>query len=271
MKCSHSALLHFDQPKRVVLTQMSKSPIVDCIPMKKLTILEIFACIAIFACVINAQQAAATTDSYVLGSRTIRIPAPHGFVDVVPRFDQITARFIATESPNNDMLAVHVENSMAPTLQKGESPALDFYTKVSVSKRFKTVDISVADFKAMVVSFEKESPSLLDSNGPVMKAIVQHSNKGLSELSGTKVEIEMDQPTNLGYFDKRSDIYSAMILFKLKDPQMPLPMLCGISYVRVNSRLLFVYTYRKFTSERDVDALRDFTKKWTAAIIAANK
>lgn len=239
--------------------------------MKRLTVILILVCIAVFASAINAQQNAITTDSYRLGSRTVRIPAPNGFFDVVPRFDQITARFIATESPNNDMLAVHVEDSMAPIFQKGDNPALDFYTKVSVSKRFRTVETSEADFKAMVVSFEKESPSLLDSNGPVMKSIVQHSNKGLSELSGTKVEMELDQPTILGYFDKRSDIYSTMILFKIKDPQMPLPMLCGISYVRVNSRLLFVYTYRKFTSERDVDILRDFTKKWTASIIAANK
>jgi hypothetical protein len=41
--------------------------------------------------------------------------------------------------------------------------------------------------------------------------------------------------------------------------------------MNVNRRLLFVYTYRKFNSEKDVEVLRDFTREWTRKITAANQ
>jgi hypothetical protein len=48
-------------------------------------------------------------------------------------------------------------------------------------------------------------------------------------------------------------------------------MLTSLSLVNVNRRLLYVYGYKVFSSESDIRALTDFTKKWTAAILAANK
>ena len=77
-----------------------------------------------------------------------------------------------------------------------------------------------------------------------------------------------------GEFDTRPNVYSVMLLLNFKtksgDNEVSVPIAGGLSYVRVGQRLIYVYTYRKFTSAADVEVLRDFTKKWIGQILAAN-
>ena len=48
-------------------------------------------------------------------------------------------------------------------------------------------------------------------------------------------------------------------------------MLSSLSYLLINKRLVYAYCFKELTSEEDVKTLQDFTKKWTSAIVAANK
>jgi hypothetical protein len=79
---------------------------------------------------------------------------------------------------------------------------------------------------------------------------------------------------NLGEFDTRPNVYSVMLLMNFKtkigDKEASLPILGGLSYVRINQRLVYVYTYRKYKAGADVQILQDFTKEWIGQILAAN-
>lgn len=164
-------------------------------PIRQLVVL---VCFAIVAQAAYAQQKEAAADKYVLGSRTVRIPAPEGFIDVVPRFDRITSRFVATESPDNEVLAVHVPRTLVPRLEKGEEPALDFYTKVSVSRRLKTVEATPEMFAEVVKVFQESSDTLLDPKGPVLTSVMKNAEKGLNEHWGEDTGLKISEPKNLG-------------------------------------------------------------------------
>jgi hypothetical protein len=95
--------------------------------------------------------------------------------------------------------------------------------------------------------------------------------KGLSSVSGVDVPLELAQPRNLGTFEKTKNVYSTMLAMTVKTPTGETPVLCGASFVNVKGRTLFVYVYRRFTSEKDAELVRDFTRTWIRQILAANR
>ena len=206
---------------------------------------------------------------YQLGTRSIAIPPPSGFVEALSQSDLVANILIATEDPSNEVLTAHLPEEVLHQLKKGARPEFSFYTKVSVLKLGKAREMTDAEFAGIVSYFESRSTQLLDINGPLMKTAVQNLTGGLSSSAGKEVPLELEQPQNLGSFQKTNDVYSIMLVLTLKGGQYPL--LGTMSFVKVNHRLLYVYTYRKFTSEKDAEILRDFTREWTEQIVAANR
>jgi hypothetical protein len=150
----------------------------------------------------------------------------------------------------------------------------NFYTKVSVRKGVREEDYSAERFATLVSTFRKSGSQILDINSPRMRGIVERQEKSLSELSKQETKIDLSQPVNLGEFDTRPNVYSVMLRLnfttKNVDGEVTVPILGGLSYVRVKQLLIYVYTYRRYKSATDVEVLRDFTKKWVGQILAAN-
>jgi len=219
----------------------------------------------------TGRAAAVQGNSYRLGARTVVIPPPAGFAEAFTQSEYISQVLTATESPANEVLTAHVPVEDLNRLKRGEQVGFDFYTKVSVLKAVKTEEMSEAEFSRLVARIEPAFSQMLDINSPNMKSAVRNLRDGLSSVAGQDVQVDLEQPQNLGFFEKTKDVYSAMLLMVLKGPGGKLPLLAGLSFLRVNNRLLFVYTYRKFTSEKDAEVLRDFTREWVRRIIAANR
>src|SRR4030095_6263184 len=99
----------------------------------------------LFACTVS-ESAQNRSDKFQLGSRTVRIPAPEGFTDVLLRFERVAGRLMATEDPGNEPLATHLPSSVIPQFEANQDHALEFYTKVSISKRARTVDLTQEAF-----------------------------------------------------------------------------------------------------------------------------
>lgn len=214
-----------------------------------------------------------TTQGFVyrLGTRRVTIPPPGGFAEALSQSELLSNLLQATEDPKNELLAAHLPVEVLSRLKNKEPTEFNFYTKVSVSKLAKTHDVTEKEFADLILYFESTSPPVLDINGPVMKSAVQRLRRGLSSVSGTEVPMELGQPQTLGSFEKTGDVYSFMLLMPLKIAAGETPLLCGVSIVKVKRRMLFVYTYRKFTSEKDAEVLRIFTREWVRQILAANR
>jgi hypothetical protein len=211
---------------------------------------------------------------FQLGNQATRIPAPTGFEEAASQFEKIKHHFTLTEAPDNDMLAVHLPRADCEKLRAGEFGPFDFYTKVSIRRAIRDEAYSAEHFANLIATFRQSGGQILDINGPTMKGVVERLDKSLTELSQQSTEIDLSQPVNLGEFDTRPNVYSVMLLMNFKtkigDETANVPVLGGLSYVRIKQRLVYVYTYRKYKAGADVQILRDFTKTWIGQILAAN-
>lgn len=218
-----------------------------------------------------AQVKAKETTVLKLGKRTVRVPAPSGFVEGAERFADLKSRFSVTESPGNEMLAVLLPESIVPLLEKGEIPRFDEWAKISILKTIKEIDVDAASFKDFAEKFEKMTPQLIDEKNPTFKNAVSNARKGLNDLLGNDTVMDISQPKSLGTFDRKADTHSTLIVVTLKDALGSRLLLGTLTLLRVNQRLLFVYTYHEYTKDDDPERVRNFSKKWTTDILAANK
>lgn len=211
---------------------------------------------------------------FQLGAQATRIPAPEGFEEAVSQFEAIKKHFTATEAPDNDMLAVYLQRADCQKIRDGEFGPFNFYTKVSVRRAIREEDYPATRFVNLVSTFRKSGSEILDINGPTLKGVIERLDKSLSELNKQETQVDLSQPVNLGEFDTRPNVYSVMLLMEFKarsgDSEVSVPILGGLSYVRVKQRMIYVYTYRKYVTSDDVQTLRDFTKTWIGQILAAN-
>jgi hypothetical protein len=213
--------------------------------------------------------------TFQLGTQVLTIPAPAGFEEAASQFEQVKTHFTLTEAPDNDMLAVYLPSADCEKLRAGELGPFTFYTKVSIRKGVRAEDYPVDRFAKLVAAFRQNGSQILDVNGPVMKAATERLDKSLTELNKQETQVDLGQPVNLGEFDTRPNVYSVMLLLKITtttaDGEASVPILGGLSYVRVKQRLVYVYTYRRYKSKADAAILRAFTTEWINQILAANK
>jgi len=209
-------------------------------------------------------------DSFDLGGRAIVVPAPQGFANGLGRFEKFSMVMNATEGPNLDILAAHAPVSKTEELMRG-SVSLDLYTKVSVLKSLRTMDVTPENFATVVAEVEKNFTSFIDPNGPTIKGAVASANAKLKEQTGEEAGLDLSQPKSLGFFDKQPQIFSAMVMMNVAVNGGHKTMLSSLSYLLINKRLVYAYVFKELTSEEDVKTLQVFTRKWTSAIVAANK
>lgn len=219
-------------------------------------------------------QTRKAVDTFPLGDQVIAIPAPPGFEESTSQFENIKKHFTETEAPDNDLLVVHLPHADCEKLRAGEFGPFNFNTKVSIRRAIRDQNYSAERFASLVSTFRKSGSQIMNINGPTMKGVLERLDKTLSALREEETQVDLSQPVNLGEFDTRPNVYGVMLLLNLTtrtgDREVTVPILGGLSYLRVKQRLIYVYTYRKYTSKTDVGILRDFTKQWIGQILTAN-
>ncbi len=235
--------------------------------MKNLLLL--LACAFISALVVSAQQNRPGSDTFRVGVQTIHIPSPDGFVNGYPRIPELAGHTKALADPQTRTLTVYLTPAIAAKIEEGEPvERLGFHATIYVHKAINDTDVTPEMFKEFVLGLEKDFETAVDAN---LTKSVEAARKALSERWGRPADIGLARPVNLGFFDKQPNVSSVMMMSILSKDGVPIPMLAVMSHVVVNKRLLYINIYKELNADEDAVALRDFTKKWTAAIIAANK
>ena len=217
---------------------------------------------------------ASSNQLYTLGNRDVSIPPPKGFVEATSRSEDVKRVFEATEAAGLDTLAVHVPADVMEKIIWGERPELEFYTKVSVAKILRNVDSSQADFAKGVSYLRANNARMFDFTRPEFQSQFKKQNEGLSELLKRDTKIDLAQPASLGEIENTRNSYGTLLLTKVRIQSGSIDkeriLLMGASVVRIRERMVWIYTYRVFNSDKDTDILKAFTKRWLADILRAN-
>ena len=220
-------------------------------------------------------EAQTSSNTFQLGNKQIVIPAPVGFIEAASQIQEIKNRFVATEAAGNDFLAVHILKDNYQLLNTGKSTNLSFYTKVSVSKNLRNKTVNETDFASFVKTFKSYFPSYSDPKGDFMKSTLSRISGNLSSLNQEKTTVTIDKPYNLGEIVNDRNSYGVVTLsqitMKVGNTEGAKAILAGISAIRVQEKIIFVYTYKDYKNEQDITDLKVFSSNWLKQIAEANK
>jgi hypothetical protein len=218
-----------------------------------------------------------------LGDTVVLVPSPGGFEEASSQFKQVQDRFVSTEAPGADFLLAHLPTALCQSLREGGPLALERYTKISVMKAIRERPMSDADMAATVAALRKNGSVLFDPDGPIMKAVTENAERGLTNIESKQIGLNLNSTQNLGEFDVRPDVYSSMLLISFtvdsEGVKQEAIMLASMTILKVRQRILYVMVYRKISSAAAVKTelkpgvleLKQFTTKWINDILAANK
>lgn len=212
-----------------------------------------------------------------LGNRSVTIPAPTGHEEGAAQFPLLKELFARAEPQGNNLLAVFLPADVAATMRAngGKFEGLRvFHAKVAVDKQFREADCSPADFAQFVAAVRAQVPQMVRANSPLMRRRLKELEKMHGELGTGVTKYGISETEQLGELELGPNVYSTMFFMRLQvevnGEKSSQPRLVTGSVVRVNRRLLYVYTYRIFKSDADADALEQFTRDWVRQIVAAN-
>ena len=231
------------------------------------TLLKVLACVLLFISPAFSQKPIREQpDVYEVGSRYIRLPPPAGFTEAFRNADEkIVAQFKRGEDPGNEIIAAYLPNAAIRELMASGMVNKTFLARISILSKFKTADVTPEEFADSVAYLEKHTPEFLDPNGPLVKSVLN-----LKKFEKLK-NISIDQPRSLGVFERNDRVFSTLILFSVGIQDQKIVLLGAISYVHVRDRLLYGSIFKVLSENEDIETVRGLSKKWTAAIVSANK
>ena len=209
-----------------------------------------------------------------LGDRVIAIPPPTGFEEASSQFPNIKTRFQASEPPENDLIGAYLPKAECEALRRGEAVVLTYYAKASVLRMARDSAFNDSQFAEMVSYLRANSETLMDPQGAKIKQVLQQLDKVYTKEKAQETKVALAEPKNLGVIDNRANVFTIMIAMTVNidsgGTQSTIPMLAGITYLKIKEKVIFVFTYRKYNSQADLETLKNFTINWNNGILAAN-
>jgi hypothetical protein len=210
-----------------------------------------------------------------IAGETIRIPSPDGFTEV-QSVSQDTFSFFEDMCPaQNRLLAVFVTRSDAGKLISGSDADLREYMTVQSVKSLEDLTLTKYQFSELREMLRKEYDSLFqDQEGSIDEAIAQ-AGTAVSKHLDTEVEFNINGIAPLGVDAETASSISMSQLAKynlsVSGENIEHTVAGSMTAVLVKGKILYLYVFRTYQGQEDVDWTRSESAQWLPAVVSANE
>lgn len=226
----------------------------------------IAACLITLLLQHGAQLSAQDAATYRAGLKTFTIPPPASdLVEPGPDYRVILEPLAPTA---NRLVAAFVPRADLEALRSMHGAALTTYALVEVPRRAEFAEVGPEQFKEVADAVGNQFGA---SFSATMKDQQEEINRKLKVLNSSSAELSLDKPVQLGTLFSKQDArgYGMLMSVSMKGQTKKVAM--GMTVVRVQSRMLFLYTYTEFKDESSVQWIRTTDENWADSILQANK
>jgi len=248
--------------------------------MKNLILLLVFTAICSVICAraqndtsLNQPDKSPDTFEWIRigNSKTIKVPAADGFVHLIQNGGPALRRFRLGVTRDVDILSVYLSSDDWKRANSLPEADLMFYAQFSTQASSENVDVSAWEFYSFSSGIIKNLEQIFDPKGKVMANAQQDLHARVTQNTSTEISTELSPPKRLGLVIRNTDMFSILMSQRLRVNDKTATYLITGSSVYVKDRILNLNVYRRYNSDADIPAIGEFTKKWLAAIVAANK
>ena len=208
------------------------------------------------------------SDVFQLGAKSVRIPVPIGFTDVTGRIENDRNVFQRFDADGENM--TYVRDELVSRLQANPRAQLGLHAKGWIPGNRCNTDITAAYFADMVSGMKRNFATIADPKSEIMIKAKDQAMAFATKNLDPNASIDFNNTTNLGFIQKSDRVFSAMAVVSAQINGQRATTLMTLSFLRLNDRLVWVYCYAPSPTEKDFETLPEFTKTWTASVVAAN-
>jgi hypothetical protein len=232
------------------------------------SIVSLLGAFLLFGSIHTHAQATKSTDvaTFRVGLKSIAITAPS--TELVETGSDYRVLLDTLTPVNNRLIAAFLLPADLKAIQTGTTSALSRYALVEVPRRAEFASITPEFFKQLAGSLGKEFDASLDAK---LKDQQDEINRRMKALSASPTTVTLDKPVMLGSFFSKRDAEGFGGVMPIDVNGKKSKMAMGLTVVRIQERVLFLYLYTSYTDEESVNWVRTSGDKWADAILAANK
>jgi len=204
--------------------------------------------------------------TYRAGLKSFTLPPPtSGLVEAGPDYRVMFEQLAPTA---NRLIAAFSQPADLEILRAEGGAALGTYALVEVPRRAEFNDISPEQFKQIAESMGTQFGASVVAT---LKDQQDEINRRLKALNSAPGDVTLDKPVQLGTLFSKPDACAYGMLMSVSTGNKSKKMAMGLTLLRVQSRILFVYTYTEYKDESTVQWIRTTDEHWADIILQSNK
>jgi hypothetical protein len=204
--------------------------------------------------------------TYRAGLKSMAIPAPAtDLVELGPDYRVLLEPLAPT---TNRLIAGFVMPADADAIRSSKKAALTRYALVEVLRRAEFTELSPSDFKQFTDTLGAQLGETVNAH---LKDSQDEINRRIKALGSASAEVTLDKPIQLGILFCKPDACASGMIMPITSNGTTKKMAAGLISMRLQSRLVFLYTYTEYKDESTIQDLRSMDERWVDAILQANK
>ena len=241
--------------------------------MHRRTLLSIFALIG--ALPIGAHSQSFDKASVVqIGSETVQVPTPAGFVETSRRSQELWKMALAYSAGDARITAHFVAEPDLKAFEAGKTVYFRQFMLVQTPKRAEGIVATQAQFdklRAGTVDLHRNLAAKLE---PRMAAEVEKVSKAVSTALASTIKVRLGEIVPVSVDRNESKVLVHTVLAragatsgaKTEDENM----VSSTAYCFVKGKVVMLVSYRQFKSPKDLQVSRTMAESWANTLVAAN-
>ena len=205
------------------------------------------------------------TPTYRAGLKSLVIPAPSSELLETGSDYRVLLENLAPTT--NRLIAAFIEPSDLDIIRSQGSTALNRYALVEVPRRAEFANVTTDQFNEIASSLASQLGVKVDAS---IKDQQDEINRRLKALGSNVSDITLEKPIQLGTLFSKTDACAYGMIMAISSGGKTKKMMIGVTALRVQSRILLIYTYDKYKDESSVQWVHTTDERWADAILQAN-
>lgn len=235
--------------------------------MRKLAILSIFLFLG---------TSSLYSEIFNIGGTEINIPTPEGFSIVTEKMTGVNWLQSKMVSPDNELIASYIDNSVVDIANKGEIPIMEKTFAIQFYREFRNKTYGTDFFTNMKNLIKEQNKNTLDKIQTEISKLMKNSSKEIEKDLNIDFAMKISQMIPMAHHYDEKNIFSYSMYLKYEtsaevDKEKfaeTETTTATATLINVAGKIIFLYCYG---NKDDLEWTRKTSLEWAERIISLNK
>ncbi len=209
-----------------------------------------------------------------IGTQTVRIPTPAGFIETSRRSPDLWATALAFSAGDARIIAHFVTVKDLAAHEKGKTVLFNEFMLVQTPHRAESLKVTQAQFDKLRSGTIAVQDNLAQRLEPQLATELDRVSKAVSSDQAASIQVRVGEivPVSVDRNGSRLLIYTVLSQAGVMEGKAPTSqtVVASTAYCFVVGKVVMLTYYRQFHSPQDLQVSRSFMETWANSVLSSN-